>query len=216
MQRCKILLVDDHPIVREGLAQFINNEPDLIVCAIASDASGAMDLVASHSPELVVTDLSLSGKLGLELIKDLAVRYPSIPVLVLSIHDENLWAERVLRAGAEGYIMKSQATAQIVAAIRRIIGGGIWVSDQVNKTLLQKQVRSHKPQHGSQLDQLSDRELEVFQCIGRGMSMKEIAEAFHISSKTVEVHRDHVREKLKLRSSAELIRYAVSYVLADV
>jgi DNA-binding NarL/FixJ family response regulator len=216
MQRCKILLVDDHPIVREGLAQFINNEPDLIVCAIASDASGAMDLVASHSPELVVTDLSLSGKLGLELIKDLAVRYPSIPVLVLSIHDENLWAERVLRAGAEGYIMKSQATAQIVAAIRRIIGGGIWVSDQVNKTLLQKQVRSHKPQHGSPLDQLSDRELEVFQCIGRGMSMKEIAEAFHISSKTVEVHRDHVREKLKLRSSAELIRYAVSYVLADV
>jgi len=215
MQRCKIVLVDDHPVVREGLAQFINSEPDLFVCAIANDAGEAMQVIAQQSPSLVVTDLSLSGRLGLELVKELAAKYPTIHVLVLSIHDEELWAERVLRAGAEGYIMKSQATAQIVAAIRRILNGGIWVSPRVNETLLQKQIRSHKPMKGTPLDQLSDRELEVFHCIGRGMSMKEIADAFCLSSKTVEVHRDHAREKLGLKSSAELVRYAVSYVLAD-
>jgi len=215
MKRSRILLVDDHPIVREGLAQFINHEADLTVCAIAANASEAMELVAEHKPELVVTDLSLSGKLGLELIKDLTAQYPSIPILVLSIHDETLWAERVLRAGAEGYIMKSRATSQIVEAIRRILGGGIWVSPQINETLLQKQIRNHKPLQGSPLDQLSDRELEVFHCIGRGMNMKEIATAFHLSSKTVDVHRDHIREKLRLKSSNELIRYAVSYLLGE-
>jgi DNA-binding NarL/FixJ family response regulator len=215
MDRSKILLVDDHPIVREGLTQFINSEPDLSVCGMASNAPQAMELVAQLGPDLVVTDLSLTGKPGLELVKDLTAQYPSLPVLVLSIHDENLWAERVLRAGAEGYIMKSQATAQIVAAIHHVLGGGIWVSEQVNATLLQKQVSNRKPLQGSPLDQLSDRELEVFQCIGRGMSMKEIAAAFNLSSKTVDVHRDHIREKLKVRSSTELIRYAVSYLLAD-
>jgi DNA-binding NarL/FixJ family response regulator len=215
MERSKILLVDDHPIVREGLAQFINSEPDLVVCGMAANSVEAMEQIAGQLPDLVVMDLSLSGKPGLELVKDLAASYPSLPVLVLSIHDETLWAERVLRAGAEGYIMKSQATARIVAAIHHILGGGIWVSDQVNSTLLQKQISNRKPMSGSPLDQLSDRELEVFQCIGRGMSMKEIAASFHLSSKTVDVHRDHIREKLKVKSSTELIRYAVSYTLAD-
>jgi DNA-binding NarL/FixJ family response regulator len=215
MEKHRILLVDDHPIVREGLAQFINNESDLHVSGMASSASQALELIAESQPDLVVTDLSLTGKPGLELVKELAVRYPSLPVLVLSIHDETLWAERVLRAGAEGYIMKSQATGQIVAAIRHVLGGEIWVSEQVNAILLQKQIRNNKPLQGSPLDQLSDRELEVFQCIGRGMSMKEIAGVFHLSSKTVDVHRDHIREKLRVKSSTELIRYAVSYVLAD-
>jgi DNA-binding NarL/FixJ family response regulator len=215
MEASKILLVDDHPIVREGLAQFINNEPDLTVSGMAANSVEAMELIAGQMPDMVVMDLSLAGKPGLELVKDLAATYPSLPVLVLSIHDETLWAERVLRAGAEGYIMKSQATARIVAAIHHILGGGIWVSDQVNATLLQKQISNRKPMSGSPLDHLSDRELEVFQCIGRGMSMKEIAGAFHLSSKTVDVHRDHIREKLKVKSSTELIRYAVSYMLAD-
>ncbi len=215
MERSKIVLVDDHPIVREGLAQFINSESDLIVSGMASDAAEAMSVIAAQSPDLVVADLSLTGKPGLELVKDLTATYPSLPVLVLSIHDEILWAERVLRAGAEGYIMKSQATGRIVAAIRHILGGGIWVSQQVNALLLQKQISNRKPMQGSPLDQLSDRELEVFQCIGRGMSVKEIAASFQLSSKTVDVHRDHIREKLKVKSSTELIRYAVSYVLAD-
>lgn len=215
MNRSKILLVDDHPVVREGLGQFIGRESDLQVCAIAEDASQAMEMIAKHTPDLVVTDLSLSGKMGLELIKDLAQQHPSVPILVLSIHDEMLWAERVLRAGAEGYIMKSQPMTQIVEAIRRVLGGGIWVSPRVNEILLQKQLRNQKPLQGSPLDQLSDRELEVFHCIGRGMNMKEIASVFHLSSKTVEVHRDHLREKLRLKTSAELIRYAVSYLLAE-
>jgi DNA-binding NarL/FixJ family response regulator len=215
MEKSRILLVDDHPIVREGLAQFINNEADLTVCCMASGAGEAMELVRTETPDLVVADLSLSGKPGLELVKDLAAMYPSLPVLVLSIHDEMLWAERVLRAGAEGYIMKSQTTAAIVGAIRHILTGGIWVSEAVNAVLLQKQIRNRKPSQGSPLDQLSDRELEVFLAIGRGMSMKEIAGVLHLSSKTVDVHRDHIRDKLRVKSSTELIRLAVSYVLAD-
>jgi DNA-binding NarL/FixJ family response regulator len=211
----KILLVDDHPIVREGLAQFIGNEPDLGVTGMASSGDEAKQLIAADMPDLVVTDLSLQGKPGLELIKDLAALYPSLPVLVLSIHDEVLWAERVLRAGAEGYIMKSQATAQIVSAIRKLLGGEIWVSEKINGILMQKQVQQRKPMSGSPLDLLSDRELEVFHCIGKGMSMREIAALFNLSSKTVDVHRDHIREKLKVKSSTELIRYAVAYVLAD-
>jgi DNA-binding NarL/FixJ family response regulator len=211
----RVLLVDDHPIVREGLRQFINNEPDLFVCGLAGDAAEAMALVSKSAPDLIVTDLSLSGKPGLEFIKDIAVQYPTVPVLVLSIHDEKLWAERALRAGAEGYIMKSQATQKIVAAIRRVLAGGIWVSDDVNAILLQKQIRNRKPTPGSPLDQLSDRELEVFQFIGLGMAVKEIAASLHLSTKTVDVHRDRIREKLRIKSSTELIRYAVSHVLAD-
>jgi DNA-binding NarL/FixJ family response regulator len=215
MDRRKILLVDDHPIVREGLAQFIGNEPDLAVIGMASGGEEAKQLIAAEMPDLVVTDLSLAGKPGLELVKDLASLHPSLPVLVLSIHDEVLWAERVLRAGAEGYIMKSQPTAQIVSAIRKLLDGEIWVSDKINAILMQKQLQQRKPLKGSPLDLLSDRELEVFHCIGKGMSMREIAGVFNLSSKTVDVHRDHIREKLKVKSSTELIRYAVAYVLSD-
>ena len=213
--RSKILLVDDHPVVREGLSQFINSEPDLIVCGTAGDAGEAMDQIGRSAPDLIVADLSLSGKPGLEFVKDVTAMYPAAPMLVLSIHDEKLWAERVLRAGAEGYIMKSQATRKIVDAIRHILGGGIWVSEDVNAVLVQKQIRNRKPTPGSPLDQLSDRELEVFQCIGRGMSVRDIAASLHLSSKTIDVHRDHIRKKLHVESGTELIRYAVSYVLAD-
>jgi DNA-binding NarL/FixJ family response regulator len=201
--------------VREGLGAFIGGEPDLEVSGMAADAGEAMRQIAAREPAILVMDLSLSGKPGLELVKDLASAYPAVPILVLSIHDELLWAERVLRAGAEGYIMKSQATKRIVAAIRHVIGGGIWVSEAVNAILLQKQVRSGKPAKGSPLDQLTDRELEVFQFIGRGMTSKEIATSLHLSSKTIDVHRDRIREKLRVKSSTELIRLAVSYVLED-
>jgi DNA-binding NarL/FixJ family response regulator len=214
-QRARILLVDDHPIVREGLSQFINGELDLIVSGQAGDAGQAMDQVQLCAPDLIVTDLSFSGKPGLEFIKDITAEHATIPILVLSIHDEKLWAERVLRAGAEGYIMKSQATQKIVAAIRHVLAGGIWVSEDVNAILLQKQIQNRKPAPGSPLDQLSDRELEVFQCIGRGMSVRDIASSLHLSTKTIDVHRDHIRKKLHVESGTELIRYAVSYVLAD-
>jgi DNA-binding NarL/FixJ family response regulator len=213
--RAKILLVDDHPVVREGLSQFINSEPDLVVCGMAGDAGEAVEQIQRCAPDLIVADLSLLGKPGLEFIKDVTAQHREVPILVLSIHDEKLWAERALRAGAEGYIMKSQATQKIVAAIRHILAGGIWVSADVNAILLQKQIRNRKPTPGSPLDQLSDRELEVFQCIGRGMSVREIASSLHLSSKTIDVHRDHIRKKLRVESGTELIRYAVSYVLAD-
>jgi len=197
------------------MSQFINSEPDLIVCGMVGDAGEAMEQIQRTDPDLIVADLSLSGKPGLEFIKDVTAQHRMVPILVLSIHDEKLWAERVLRAGAEGYIMKSQATQKIVAAIRHILGGGIWVSEDVNSILLQKQIRNRKPTPGSPLDQLSDRELEVFQCIGRGMSVRDIAASLHLSSKTIDVHRDHIRKKLRVESATELIRYAVSYVLAD-
>ena len=211
--RSRILLVDDHPIVREGLEARINQEPDLLVCGLAEDAHQAMELISQLDPDLVITDLSLEGKPGLELVKDLERAHPALPVIVLSIHDESLWAERVLRAGAEGYIMKSQATQKVVDAIRQVLAGGIWVSERLNAILLQKLTRKSPKPMGSPLEQLSDRELEIFQMIGNGLSMREIAVKLYLSIKTVEVHREHIKEKLGLKSSTELIRYAVTHAM---
>jgi DNA-binding NarL/FixJ family response regulator len=206
--------VDDHPVVREGLSARIGQQPDLMVCGTATDAHEAIAAVESLKPDLVVTDLSLGGKPGIELIKDLQQLHPQLPILVLSIHDEMLWAERILRAGAGGYIMKSQATLKAVEAIRRVLGGEIWVSERVNAALLQKMAR-RPATTGSPLEQLTDRELEVFQLIGQGVSPREIASKLYISVKTVEVHREHVKAKLNLKSSAELIRYAVTHLLNE-
>lgn len=211
--KSRILLVDDHPIVREGLGARIDQEPDLVVCALAAEAHEAMDLIPETRPDLVIADLSLGGKPGLELVKDLDSHYPSLPVLVLSLHDETLWAERVLRAGAKGYISKSQATQKVVDAIHHVLDGGIWVSDKINDLLLKKYAKNQMPAPGTPLERLSDRELEIFQMIGQGLTVREIAGRLFLSHKTVEVHRDHIRDKLGLKSSAELLRYAVTYTL---
>jgi DNA-binding NarL/FixJ family response regulator len=209
----QIFLVDDHPIVREGLETRINQEPDLHVCGMAEDAPQAMERIDQLKPDLVITDLSLHGRAGLELIKDLENLHPALPVLVLSIHDEILWAERVLRAGAEGYIMKSQATQQVVNAIHHLLDGGVWISERINALLLRKYSRKDPPSSGSPLERLSDRELEVFHMIGKGMSVREIAEKLVLSAKTVEVHRERMKDKLQFKSSAELLRYAVTYAM---
>ncbi len=211
--KARLLLVDDHPIVREGLSTRLNAETDLWVCALAADGHEAMDRVEDSSPDLVITDLSLGGRPGLELVKDLSSRHPALPVLVLSIHDETLWAERVLRAGARGYIMKSQATQKVVDAVRRVLAGGIWVSEPVNEMLLYRVTGKRSPTTGSSLESLSDRELEVYQMIGHGQTMREIAAALFLSAKTVEVHRENIKDKLKLKSAAELIRHAVTHLL---
>ena len=211
--RARLLLVDDHPIVREGLSNRLNAENDLWVCALAADGHEAMDRVEDSSPDLIITDLSLGGRPGLELVKDLSSRHPSLPVLVLSIHDETLWAERVLRAGARGYIMKSQATQKVVDAVRRVLAGGIWVSEPVNEMLLYRVTGKRSSTTGSSLESLSDRELEVYQMIGHGQTMREIAAALYLSAKTVEVHRENIKDKLKLKSAAELIRHAVTHLL---
>ena len=205
--------MDDHPIVREGLSARLNAEPDLEVCALAADAHEATDRAANASPDLVITDLSLGGRPGLELVKDLSVQHPSLPVLVLSIHDETLWAERVLRAGARGYIMKSQATQKVVDAVRRILGGGLWVSETVSDVLLRRATGMRLPTSGSPLESLTDRELEVYEMIGHGLTVREIAAKLYLSGKTVEVHRENIKDKLKLKSAMELIRHAVIYML---
>jgi DNA-binding NarL/FixJ family response regulator len=214
--RSKLLIVDDHPVVREGLAARIDREPDLVVCGTAADPIEALAAIEERKPDLVVADLSLAGKPGLELVKNLERKHPELPVLVLSIHDETLWAERVLRAGARGYIMKSQVTEKIIEAIRSILDGGIWVSEKVSARLL-KSLAARAPARSSDspLEKLTDRELEVFHLIGQGLGVREIAANLFLSVKTVEVHRDHVREKLGLKSSAALVRYAVTYLLEE-
>jgi DNA-binding NarL/FixJ family response regulator len=209
----RLLLVDDHPVVREGLGARLDAEPDLEIVGLAADAHQAMELIESQKPDLVITDLSLGGKPGLELVKDLEKQHPNLPVLVLSIHDESLWAERVLRAGAEGYIMKSQATQKVVDAVRHILSGGIWISDRMNAVLLSRVAKNRRPALGSPLESLTDRELEVYQMIGNGLPVREIAAKLHLSVKTVEVHREHIKEKLGVRSGMELIRHAVIHNL---
>jgi DNA-binding NarL/FixJ family response regulator len=214
--KASVLLVDDHPIVREGLAMRLDEEADIAVCAVAADAHEALARVGELEPDLVITDLSLGGRPGLELVKDLAAQHPSLPVLVLSIHDETLWAERVLRAGARGYIMKSQATQKVVDAVRRVLSGGIWVSDAVNEMLLRRVAGKRKAAAGeSSLETLTDRELEIYQMIGQGLTVREIAAKLYLSTKTVEVHRENIKEKLKLRSAMELIRHAVTHLLEN-
>jgi DNA-binding NarL/FixJ family response regulator len=209
-------LVDDHPIVREGLATRIEMEGDLVVSGMAENVDQALEQIKNSEPDIVVTDLSLTGRPGLELIKDIRTQWPSLPILVLSIHDEELWAERVLRAGAQGYVMKSQATEKVMEAIRRVLAGGVWLSDAMSSALLGRLRANRQPApRGLPLSTLSDRELEVFQMLGRGLSVKEIATQLFLSSKTVEVHREHIKEKLGLRSSAELLRYAVIHTLEE-
>jgi len=207
--------VDDHPIVREGLTARIELEGDLTVCAMAESAEEAMRQVQETNPDVVITDLSLSGKPGLELIKEMRALRPTLPILVLSIHDEDLWAERVLRAGAQGYVMKAQATDKVMDALRRILAGGVWLSERMNASLLGRITQGRSLAATSPLAHLSDRELEVFQMIGQGLSIKEIASHLFLSSKTIEVHREHIKEKLGLKSSAELLRYAVTHALGE-
>ena len=216
-QKRRVLIVDDHPVVRDGLARFINKEPDLSVVAEASGAHEALDAVERHDPEVVIVDLSLQGRPGIELIKDLGARFPGLPVLVLSMHDESLWAERVLAAGAGGYIMKFEATEKVVEALRRVLDGEVWVSERMSGRMLQKLSRRPRtdPPHGSPLQRLTDRELVVFQSLGLGLSVREIAARLSLSAKTVEAHREHIKEKLSLKSSVAQLRYAIVQTLEE-
>ncbi len=205
----RIVIIDDHPIVRDGLSRLINHEPELEVCGAAASAGDGLDLVARLKPDLTIIDLSLGGRPGIELIKDIVVRFPGLLVLVLSMRDEKLYAQRCIRAGARGYIMKVEATEKVLSAIRRILSGERYVSESVAAGLLQQLARSGKPLVGSPVETLSDRELEIFKMIGQGMSVRKIADALFLSAKTVEAHREHIKQKLNVTSSSELLRYAV-------
>jgi DNA-binding NarL/FixJ family response regulator len=206
----RILLVDDHAIMREGLADIIGREADLEVCGQTGDAFAALELAASTKPDLVLVDITITGKNGLELIKDLHASDPSIALLALSMHDETLYAERVLRAGGRGYIMKQEGGQRVIAAIRQVLAGEIAVSPKVSAKVLN--LFSGKSSEISPVERLTDRELEIFQLIGQGKENSRIGGELHISPKTVEVHRAHMKEKLQMGSNAELIAFAARWI----
>jgi DNA-binding NarL/FixJ family response regulator len=208
----RILVVDDHPMMREGLRQIIANEPDLTVCGEAENAFQALELIGKMNPDLVLADITLPDKSGLELIKDIQTLHSKTPVLVISMHDETLYAERVLRAGGRGYIMKHEGGKKIMQAIRQVLSGQISVSEKMSAKILEIFSGRGSEAARSPVENLTDREFEVFRYFGEGLSTKEIAEKMHVSAKTVEVHRMNIKTKLKLQSAAELIRYAVRWV----
>lgn len=211
----RILVVDDHPIVRQGLALMVNREADLVVCGEAEDANGAMLVMASARPDILIVDISLNGPDGLDLLKDIRTTHPTLPVLILSMHDELIYAERALRAGANGYIMKQEATEKVLVAIRRILNGEIYVSDRVANKLLRHYITGTGTLRNSTISDLSDRELEVFRLIGEGHGTRQIAEELHLSIKTVESYQAHIKEKLSLRSSRELMQHAIQWNLNE-
>ena len=213
--RRQVLVVDDHPIVRQGLAMLINREPDLMVCGEAEDAPSATQAIVSLRPDLVILDISLGGPDGLELLKQIRTRNTDLPVLVLSMHDETTYAERVLRAGANGYIMKQEATDRVMTAIRCILAGQVYMPDRVASRLLRQYAHTSRVAVRSPLAALSDRELEVFRLIGKGQSTRQIAENLHLSVKTVESYQAHIKEKLALRNARELQYYAIEWAVSE-
>lgn len=212
--RKRILIVDDHPILREGLVQQINREPDLVVCAEACNATQALAAAEHHKPDLVLVDINLPGRSGIELIRDLRALSPATPALVLSMHDETVFAERVLRAGGRGYVPKQAGGDKLLDAIHRVLRGQIAVSDAVSTRLLDSLSGRHSARTVSPLEQLTDRELEVFTLIGQAKETKEIALRLHMSTKTVEAHRAGIKRKLRLKTGPELTRHAVLWVEA--
>jgi len=208
-RKTRIFLVDDHPIVRIGLTELINQKRDLVVCGEAESAEAALQAIPSLHPDLVILDLSLKGTGGLGLIKDLKIRHPKLPLLVLSMHEESLYAERALRAGARGYVMKREAGTQLESAIRKTVGGKIHLSKRMSDQLLELVTGPAPAKRGPLLDRLSDRELEVFEMIGRGKGTSEIAKLLHLSVKTIEGYRANIKVKLGLKNALELVRYAL-------
>jgi DNA-binding NarL/FixJ family response regulator len=211
--RARILIVDDHPVVRNGLRMLIDDEPDLIVCGEAGDADEAIRVLDAKKPDLVIVDLSLKGSSGLELIKRIKSRTTTSKMLVSSMFDESLYAERVLNAGALGYVSKQEAMEKVVEAIRCVLSGRVYLSAAMSDRMLHRLARDQKAPERSPVETLSDRELEVFELIGRGRTTAEIANQLHLSVKTVETHREKVKAKLGLKSAAELYQYAVRWVM---
>ena len=208
----RLLIVDDHPMMRNGLAQLIDNEGDLKVLAQADNARQAVELVNKQKFDLALLDVSLPDKNGLELMKDLRALQPELPILIVSMHDELVYAERVLRGGGRGYIMKQEGGEKFIRAIRQVLAGQIYVSEKMSSRILEIFSGRKSETESSPVGKLTDREFEVFQLIGQGVSTREIAEQLHLSIKTVEVHRANIKEKLALKTAIELVRYAVRWV----
>jgi DNA-binding NarL/FixJ family response regulator len=211
-QKHGIVIVDDHPVVRDGLAQLINDTADLAVCGEAGDEAEALGVVAACNPALALVDLSLGYSSGIGVIEEIKKRFPRVCVLVLSMYDESLYAERALRAGAGGYIMKREASEKVIDAIRQVLKGEVYLSEAMRSKLLQRMVGKKKRSDGSELEQLSNRELEVLRLVGEGLSTKDIASQLKLSVKTVETHYARIKQKLDLENVRELMRRAMQWV----
>jgi DNA-binding NarL/FixJ family response regulator len=214
-RKARVYLVDDHPIVRQGLALLINREADLLVCGEAEGGLSLLQAIAELRPDILLLDISLSGPDGIELLKMIRINGLTLPVLVLSMHDESTYAERALRAGANGYIMKQEATEKVLTAIRRILRGEVYLSEGLTNRMLQHFIRGSASTKGYPLANLSDRELEVFRLIGEGHGTRQIADELHISVKTVESYQAHIKEKLSLRNARELVQHAVEWTVTE-
>jgi len=210
--RKRILLVDDHAVVRYGIAQLINQQSDMVVCGEEEDAANALSAIGKLKPDLVIADISLKDSSGLELMRNIKAQYTGLRVLVVSTHDEAIYAEIAFRAGALGYLMKGDALDKVVSAIRRVLSGNVYVSDALATKMLQQQVRGQKDIEQSAVKGLSDREMEVFQLIGQWKKTKEIAHELHLSIKTVEYYREQIKQKLNLKGAVELTQYATAWV----
>jgi DNA-binding NarL/FixJ family response regulator len=207
----RIFIVDDHPLVREGLANLINQQDDLTVCGEAEDAAQALAGIGVNRPDLALIDISLKTASGLELVKDLGVHFPLVALIVLSMHDELLYAERALRAGARGYVMKRETTKDVLTAIRQVLGGDVYVSERVVNAMARRLGSSRKAAATSPVEQLSDRELEIFRLLGQGLTTSQIATDLHLSLKTVQAYCARAKEKFGVNSLSELLRAAIRW-----
>ena len=207
--KARVIIVDDHPIFRMGMAELLNQEDDFIVCGLAEDIAGARKAIQQHTPDLAIIDITLAGENGLDLVKELSGGKNGLPILVLSMHDEQVWAERAIRAGARGYIMKKEASEKVIFALRNILGGKIHVSANIMERLLDRFQLKPDASTAPTVDLLTDRELEVFRLIGAGLSTREIAERMNLGVKTIGTYRDRVKQKLGIKTAADLIRRAV-------
>jgi len=211
-KRAGILLVDDHAVVRFGISQLINRQADMVICGEEEDASKALSAIAVLKPDLVIADISLKDSSGLELMRNIQAQYPGLPVLVMSVHDESIYAEIAFRAGAAGYLMKEEALEKILTAVRKVLSGAIYVSEALGAKMLEQQVRGQGATNVPPVKTLSDRELEVLQMIGEWKSTRQIAAELHLSIKTIEYYREQIKKKLNLKNAAELTQFATSWV----
>jgi len=213
--RTKVLLIDDHPLLRTGIASLINQEKDMIVCGEVDDSIQALDAIAKTNPEVIILDISLKKMSGIEVLKHIKASYPKMKVLVLSMHDEGIYAPRALRAGASGYIMKLEAPDNVIVALRKILSGEVYISESMATRMLSRMVGGRPSPISSPMELLSDRELEVFTLLGKGDGTRDIAQKLHLSVKTIESHRAHIKEKLNLKNATELVHNAVQWVASE-
>jgi len=208
----RLIIIDDHPIFRHGITQLLCDLPGVTICGEAENARTALDVMRRLQPDLALVDVAMPGADGIELIKLMLAEQPKLIILVVSMHDESLYALRALRAGAKGYVMKQQALDNILDAVRKVFDGGIYISPQFSERLIFKAIQSDNSDLGSPVDKLSDREVEVLQLLGRGHTTRDMADELHLSVKTIETHRMHIKEKLGFKKAAEMVKFAVEWV----